>query len=549
MYGVYFQVFVCLALIIGGASTYDIDTSPQERDTSELFIVISKNYTDNTSTVYNASKCGTLAYFMRNGSNYFKSNQVYQFQPGSHHPWNGSVTISSVGNLTLQGPRFTSEAAIVNCNGAAVAFQFKNSSNITIKDLEFYECAPGQQWDDGYEHGYSVLYFINNTDVYLWRLGLSKSVSEAFYIQDTIRDLQLKGVQVTNSSIAGREIATAGNTITYHICTEHLSWLLLEDSIFANNSNLAKSDLSNCPAPSFSNGDVPQGGGLSIHIECDNVHVKINNVTMSGNAGGDGGNLKLLFDRLYSMTVIRVEILNSRFEFGYGLEGGGIRIAVLSNIIPKSSGAVKGNTNVRSSKRYRIFLSVINTNFASNVAVYAGAGVYVKQEQAVGLNSGLGTMFYKCTFINNNVCRTGFGGIAFHSINYHTSGYYHHETPQFRVIVEKCDFHNNYAQDSNHRSGAGTGVVFSKLDDYIELENSQIYDNNSTGLLAISSNIIASGSINITNNKGGSSGGGILLCQNAVIYFNARVTVTIANNSVKHAGGGICVETECRHAV
>ena len=548
MYGVYFQVFVCFALITNGTSTDDSTTSPQERDTFDLFLVLSKNYTDNTSAVCNASKCNTLAYFMENSPDYFRSNQVYQFQPGSHRPWNDSVNITGVSNLTLQGPQFETETAIIDCNGAPVAFEFRNSSNITIKDLKFYSCAPGQQWDGDYEHGYSVLYFLNNTDVYLWRLGLSKSVNEAFYIKDTIGKLQLKRVQVTNSSTAGREIATAGNTIAYHSCTEHISRLLLEDSIFVNNSNLAKSDLSNCPTPSYSNGDLPQGGGLSIRIECDNLHVKIDNVTMSGNAGGDGGNLELLFDKVYIMTVIHVEILNSHFELGYGLEGGGIRIAVLPSAIPKSNGTVNDNVSLQSSTQYRIFLSVINTTFIRNEAVYAGAGVYVKQEQAMGLNAEMGIMFYGCTFTNNDVCKTGFGGIAFHSINYHTVGYYHHKTPQFRVIVKQCDFHNNYARDSNHRSGSGTGVVFTKLNDYFELKNSQIYNNNSTGVIAISSNIIASGNISITNNRRGSSGGGILLCQNAVIYFNAGVTVTVANNSVKHAGGGICVETECRQS-
>ena len=523
-------MFVCFALITSG-------TSAEERDTFDLFIVIS----DNASAVCNASKCNTLAYFMKNSPDYFKSNQVYQFQPGSHRPWNDSLSITGVSNLTLQGPQVATESARIDCNGAAVAFQFKNSSNIAIKDLEFYGCAPGQQWDNQSEHGYSVLYFLNNTDVYLRRVGLSKSINEAFFIKDTIGDLQLKGVKVTNSSTAGREIAIAGNTIAYHTCTEHVSHLLLEDSIFANNSNLAKSDLSNCPAPS--SGNLPQAGGLSIRIECDSVCVKINNVIMSGNAGGDGGNLELLFDRLHSMTAIHAEILNSHFELGYGLEGGGIRIAVLPSAIPKSrAGDI---ANVQSSKQYRKLLSVVNTNFTRNRAVYAGAGVYVKQEQATGWDGLLGIEFYKCAFINNDVCKTGFGGIGFHSINHHTVGYYQHTTPQFKVVVGQCDFHGNYARDSNHRFGAGTGVVFSKLNDYFELRDSQIYNNNSTGVLAISSNIIASGNINITNNRWGSSGGGILLCQNAVIYFNAQVTVTVANNSVKHAGGGICVETEC----
>ena len=558
MFGDYQQVLVCFTLItITCGTSYDsVKTSAQNENTAtctKLFIVISEDHTKDTTTACNASECQTLAYFMNHSSDYFKSNQIYQFQAGIHTPLNCStVNVTSVSNLTLRGPglNLTNESALIDCNGASVAFEFTDSSNIIIQDLEFNSCAPGQhqESDSVYDHGYSVLYFLNNTDVYLWRLGLSKSVDEAFYIQDTIGDLQLKKVRVTDSNTANREIMSAGNAIVYRTCSKQVSQFLLEDSVFLNNSNLAQSDLSKCPTPASSKGGVPHGGGLSIRIECDNIGVKIHNLIMRGNAGGDGGNLELLFDRLYSMTYARVEILNSHFESGYGIEGGGIRIAVLPSVVHTiiiSNGTMITNMGTQSSKRYRIFLSVINTTFTRNVAIYAGAGVYIKQEQAIGLHTELGIIFYGCAFINNVVCKTGFGGIAFHSINYHTTGYYHHETPQFRINVEHCEFHGNHARNNEQRSGSGTGVVFTKLNEYFELNNSQIYNNNSTGVLAISSNIIASGDITITDNREGSSGGGILLCQNAVIYFNARATITIANNSVKHAGGGICVETEC----
>ena len=554
MFGVYCQILIlclssltliatiCCATVNAGVQYVHI------KDNFTWFLVISETCGDVVNQECSASECNTLVYFMNHSKDYFKSNEIYQFQAGTHTPLdNSTVNVTGVSNLILCGPNLTNESALINCSGASVAFIFKNSSNITIKDLDFDYCAPVHYFhsDTIYHHGYAVLDFMNNTNIYLSRLSLSQSVDEAFYIQDTIGELHLRELQVTHSNTAGREIASAGNAIVYRSCSEHASQLILQDSVFLNNSNLAQTNLSKCPTPVFSKGGVhvPGGGGLSIRVECNNVNISIHNLVMIGNAGGDGGNLELVFDR--SNTFAPVEIINSHFESGYGLEGGGMRIAVLPSAVFTTNVATNVSLCVRSSTQRMVFLCVINATFIDNEAVYAGAGVYIKQEQALGMQTELGIVFLNSTFINNAVCKTGFGGIAFHSINYHATGYCHHESPQFQIILKNCKFYGNFAHDSDRRSGSGTGTIFTKLNEYFELNNCIVHDNNSTGVLAISSNIIASGDISITDNRRGSSGGGILLCQNAVIYFNARVTLVITNNTVEHAGGGICVETEC----
>ena len=554
MFGAYCQMLIlCLSslTLIATFCCSTFNTCIQyvhSKDNFTQFLVISETYSNVVNQECNASECNTLAYFMNHSIDYFKSNEIYQFQAGTHTPLdNFIVNVAGVSNLILCGPNLANESALINCSGASVAFIFKNSSNIIIKDLDFDYCAPAQYFhsDTIYHHGYAVLDFINNTNINLSRLGLSQSVDEAFYIQDTIGELHLRELQVTHSNTAGREIASAGNAIVYRTCSEHASQLILQDSVFFNNSNLAQTDLSKCPTPVFSKGGVhvPRGGGLSIRVECNNVNISIRNLVMIGNAGGDGGNLEIVFDG--SNSFAPVEIIDSHFESGYGLEGGGMRIIVLPSALFTTNVATNVSLSVQSSTQSMVFLCVINTTFTENEAVYAGAGVYIKQEQALGIRTQLGIVFLNSTFINNAVCKTGFGGIAFHSINYRATGYYHHESPQFQIILNNCKFYSNFAHDSDQRSGSGTGIIFTKSNEYFELDSCIIHDNNSTGVLAISSNIIASGNISITDNRRGSSGGGILLCQNAVIYFNARVTLKITNNRVEHAGGGICVETEC----
>ena len=536
---------LCYTVMFSTCSTSS-KVSYNVTDIFRLFIVILESHGYDSHNVCAASECRTLAYFMNYSSEYFQSNDIYRFQAGTHIPLNDSVlTVMGVNNLTFLGPKLDNESALIECNGAPVGFEFKNSCTITIKHIKFHHCAPTLYHSGGvHSHGVAVLTFINNTNVYLSRLTLSRSVDEAFYIENTKGELQLKEIEVTHSNTAGKEVETASSAIVYNTCDKQMSSLLLEDSFFFNNSNLAQSDISKCPIPKSG---IPRGGGLSIHLECDNVCIRIQNITMSTNRGGDGGNLELLFNSLNSFA--HVEILNSIFESGYALEGGGIHVAVIPGITHTISDARNGN----SCKQQRInFLSVTNTTFISNEAVYAGAGVYIRQKQAMGLCNEWGIVIFNSTFVNNVVCKSGFGGIAFHSINYHVTGYTHNESPQFIITIELCVFYDNYMhirEDSSFKqrsgSGSGSGVIFSKSNQYLELSNSDICDNNSTGVLAISSNIILSGEINIVNNANGSSGGGLLLCQNAVIYFNASTTVTIAHNSVRHTGGGICVETEC----
>ena len=129
---------------------------------------------------------------------------------------------------------------------------------------------------------------------------------------------------------------------------------------------------------------------------------------MVGNAGGDGGNLELIFEGSASFPA--VEITDSHFESGYGLEGGGMQIIVLPSAGFTNNVAINVSLGVRSSTQSIVFLHVVNTIFIENEAVYAGAGVYVKQEQALGMQTELGIVFLNSTFINNAVCKTGFGG-------------------------------------------------------------------------------------------------------------------------------------------
>lgn len=121
------------------------------------------------------------------------------------------------------------------------------------------------------------------------------------------------------------------------------------------------------------------------------------------------------------------------------------------------------------------------------------------------------------------------------------TGYVLHENPQFQVLLNHCRIYNNHVQ-SLKRGDSGTGAIFVNSNLYFQLNNTAIFNNNATGIVGMNSNIILSNNVTIANNHG-TSGGGMLLCQNAVMYLEAYTTVTIEHNSADNTGGGICVET------
>ena len=186
-------------------------------------------------------------------------------------------------------------------------------------------------------------------------------------------------------------------------------------------------------------------------------------------------------------------------------------------------------------------LIVENTQFIHNRAQYAGSAVYLNKKQSKASCSVGFIKFKNCTFKQNSVIKSGYGGTTLHNITFPISGYKHHGVPQFKTKLIDCDLKENSASS---QYPSGNGVIFTKADSYFKLVNTSISNNNSTGLLALNSNVILSGNITIKHNQG-YSGGGLLLCQNSMLYFHPHTTVYIAYNLVKHKGGGIYVETEC----
>ena len=129
-------------------------------------------------------------------------------------------------------------------------------------------------------------------------------------------------------------------------------------------------------------------------------------------------------------------------------------------------------------------------------------------------------------------------------MNFLSFGYKNQILLQFLLVIQESQFTNNYFSQHSKWNNSGSGVIYIKTNRHAEIENTTIYGNQYSGIMLVDSNLVLSGSVEIYNNNG-SSGGGMLFCSNSVMFLTPNTTVTITNNQVEHAGGGICVEGQC----
>ena len=516
--------------------------SAQFGSTKEFHVVPSNDDVEKCQAGHDIQEreCHTLAFYMNCSccsdcpSSYFNSNESYIFWNGRHSPlFNNVLAIEKVENMTFTVDGEDNKATI-DCNGESVGFVFNESSDITLENLVFLSCIRTLSTAESSHHALATLAFHNGANLYLTRVTLNGSVDEALYVHNIQGVIHFQEIMIINSR---SNVRRNTNVIYNSECNNESLQIVINNSIFSGNYNKPKNNLSHDTTIGSMESNT-LAAGLSITLKCLSVNIQIENVTMKNNHGGSGGNLALVFHNTSSTPDNIVTIRNCTLESGSADTGGGLFVEFVDS--SKSEEALCLHSPNKSEHQ---LLLVIDTTFKSNSAVYAGGAVYLKQKQSKASCSVGRISFINCIFQQNFVITKGFGGTVLHSINYPIATYKHHGVPQFKIIIKHCDFKENFA-DEKDVIRSGNGVIFSKADSYFKLVNVRIRNNTSSGILAISSNIILSGNISIKDNRA-SSGGGMLLCQNAIIYFDRNTFVTIANNHVVHTGGGISVETQC----
>ena len=326
---------------------------------------------------YNFTEKNTLQHYMKNKFRYFRLYETYVFEGGSHTPpHHYNLEISEVTNLALTGNNLaeSSKKAIIDCNGREHKFSFINSLNIVIADLIFTSCV---RVDTNHikrtgRKGLAVIYFTNVANFSMLRVSVLNCGDLAFFIQNTVGSVVFDSVDVANcSALKNLKYFASGNAINYNSYYDSTakSDVLIRNSRFIHNVNyLTKVHLSST-------------SGLRIILECPNVKVKLYNVTMSGNIGG---NLTILIVPTKLNCYSSVEVGNSTLEGGTSSRGAGMAV-IFGDILDN-------NVSCKCAFFRKSALHVYNTTLTNNVAKLCGSGVFMMYKGIIAKYNDFGNI-------------------------------------------------------------------------------------------------------------------------------------------------------------
>ena len=445
------------------------------------------------------------------------------FLPGDH-TLNAKVAvqISNVTNFAMKGigetafgvHGYSEPVSTISCVGQT-GFRFSNINGLEIQRLTFTHC---EQTVVGSElHGALVLHSITNLTIF----GIMVHNSKGYGLHTS----RLFGYSyIANSTFLlnkGTFQYSGGNAcFVYRNCVSNEeTWLHIESSQFLYGHN----------NPTYGS----YASGIDFKVQCNNVNINLNNVTIYRNTARDGGNLAVSFSN--ALDSFTFNINNTLIKAGSGFIGGGMLVYVLGT-----------HNNNGSANHPSLLLQIANTLFIANSAKTVGGGVYIGLHQTAQVRSGVGEIsFQNCTFHKNSILMstTGrWGGVAVNIRNFIAPEFTLHSTPQFCVKFSNCTFSNNSA---NTRNGSnvnlsGCGVILSNRNPSTSIGNSTFMKNACTAIAAINSNVILWGNISIQDNIG-YNGGGMALYQSP-INFLPHTIVLIARNHAIHAGGGLYID-------
>lgn len=481
---------------------------------------------------WHSQDCKALEYYLdySSGSHRILNNTTLRFSPGSHNltrPHN----ITGVFNLTLT-PDVAGSTVVIQCESDNAGIAFFNVTGLTIEGIAVYNC--GMHVPDIMKNRSlkAALVFIGGQDLILHSISASGSLVAAISLVDVTGQNVIKRSVFANASIPeGNKDYLKGNFIGYSKNSETgAAAVEISDTRFENNKYHPRYAACNST-------DRRLSFGLNIILERGNVSIGLSNVTLSHNDGCAGGNMAILLFNFYNLVDnTRIRLDNGTIvEHGRGNLGGGIFVTLINSedMPSQSSHATR--------KESYPPLHIHNTIFRNNEAYFVGGAIYLKHLETDHSTSAGIVSIENCTFEGNQINTTTSGGLALHITTFIVREIQLHTRPQIKVVISHCNFTGHKSQ---HSSDLGNGVIFVKTSPYISISDSRVTGNNCTGILAITSNIVISREVNVSNNTA-YSGGGLLLCAGAALYLERGSHLVIIGNHAMSTGGGIYVEREC----
>ena len=462
--------------------------------------------------------CHTLAYYLANVSYYFGSNTTFVFLPGDHN-LTTAVRIVNVSNQALIGKvalHVQSPSRIV-CGGAVGGFSFTNITNLTIKSLTVFGCG---RITTGCGN-YATLSFATIIDLTVSGVTVLNSTGYGFCGDNVLGNSYINASTFAFSSAF--EHYPAGNMRFYYKnCPQDtLSYLYIGFSQFLHG---------------YSDTRKSYASGLAMTIiECSTIIIDIDNSYFSHNKANNGGNLAISFHNTSHYYKSPVIVRNCYIGDGSGYRGGGMHVT-----------AIEDSHQSQLECNPIPLLLITNTDFAWNYAWGIGGGLYMTHSESEAMFcSPRQITIESCNFYHNAKGYHSYpGGVAVHVSTFHVASYVPHVLPQAQFRFENCTFNQNHDAAYDGMSGA----VFIVAESSVTFIDSEFVENECTAMVAVSSSILLQGNISITGNSA-TNGGGLLLCERSLVYFQPNTTVIFAHNYATKFGGAIYAEDECLQSV
>ncbi len=475
-----------------------------------LILLISRvsTYTHCDCVASSNSECPTLYQYSRNST--LSSTELLFI--GQNHSLNTTFVISNITNISFVGVNHT---ATILCTGENAGFIFQNVEELEIKNLKLMGCGTFYNRTQ-YRAALVIqngcnLSLINITILYAKDAGIN-----SYNVGGTTFISNLK-IADTNATL----LQSRGNQI---LCLTNGCKLIIQDSEVMNNTANRRNQTNKIV-------------GLTINVTNSSGNITIKRSAFIKNVGtSKGGNLAIILNNVSNIFAQYVHISDSIIDNGSADTGAGLYI-----FITKTS-----STNAPPHSKLDGATIIDNITFTNNVALYHGAAFFIQLKastQDVKENhSHYNISLVNCTFTNNSLKRNKKGGIAVHSNYFDIDDYLLQIKPQYKMMLKNIIFQNHHTAQNNETSG--NSVIFINTNDLFVINNVTVTGNGANAITAVKSNLLLQGNIELSHNRG-SSGGGLLLCQNTILYLTPNLTMEIYDNSVSHAGGGIYVEPQC----
>ena len=479
-----------------------------EKDKVEINICPSRDVTKDEGI--KESPCITLD---RCGHTHCIDSSMIMSISAGQHELQATINVLKISNLLITGS--SENTTTITCSNSA-AFSFHYCLNITLKHLIITGC--------GTESEVAAVFFQEGDTVTLEDVTISDSIRAAF-VASNVQGLTLLLNSTLRDTTPGLNGST-GNVIIYNNGNNNCS-----HQFVASNSHF-------CNRKNFFNENSTAGFTVNVSNCCAIITINNSEFTNNYHPSSPGGNLRILLRNVTkpSQYTCMVCLENVTINQGKAFKGGGLVIDMHAAIHPHY------NIQFNSTQNCSTIAVVTEVLFHNNMAEVLGAGLYIQQAESSHASTVCQNIqFINCTFTGNSLSNSTSGGIAIHSNTYIIQGFVTQIMPQYIMELINCAFHLNY--DSSNESS----VIVINAHKHFEIDSITVTNNHCNALTAIYSNLVVSGSTTLSNNVG-SSGGGLLLCENAILYFKANTYIEISNNKVLHAGGGICIEPQCLEA-